>query len=536
MDDAVELVPQESSMANGVEVAEEEEEESEVSPVATILAEPVSSVAVSRLKEHALRSVRRADQLRHELVQRSGTELAQAQTRSSRMEEIAQSMVLAQQRYLECIEAQGAGVGEVAALAELHSSSEQSIAEMQDVFAEDAALAAANESSGESRWRQNQERVRRDMASRHRHAAKHAPLDRRAKNGSKSGRLGEAQHALEQAQALAEERGKEVKRLQRALQKSRSEAAQLATELESTLEQDVSKLEDARKQIQGQRQALADEKLAKQLQTAQAMLAAEQMLHEATQRESHERLLESAQQIERLRKGLGVADVDGEDEPAALRAQLEASKRRCAELEARADGGAAGGRGGLVHPADEERLRNDVEMLRRRERESMEKRTTLEAEVNRLELELELARISSSTTSSGQEATHLRKVIVRLEAEHAAQEQSHAQDMASASHQLSEQRGEVESLERRLAAAEQVTDSEAAKVVALRADAEEQALRCGELRATVQAQRTGYLRVNRSLRAARLQAFVSLAPFSLCYALPADRWALGHRRGNAWGG
>ena len=48
------------------------------------------------------------------------------------------------------------------------------------------------------------------------------------------------------------------------------------------------------------------------------MLAAEQMLHEATQRESHERLLESAQQIERLRKGLGVADVDGEDEPAAL--------------------------------------------------------------------------------------------------------------------------------------------------------------------------------------------------------------------------
>ena len=70
-------------MANGVEVTEEEE--SEVSPVATILAEPVSSVAVSRLKEHALRSVRRADQLRHELVQRSGTELAQAQTRSSRM-------------------------------------------------------------------------------------------------------------------------------------------------------------------------------------------------------------------------------------------------------------------------------------------------------------------------------------------------------------------------------------------------------------------------------------------------------------------
>ena len=38
-----------------------------------------------------------------------------------------------------------------------------------------------------------------------------------------------------------------------------AEAAQLATELESTLEQDVSKLEDARKQIQGQRQALADE-------------------------------------------------------------------------------------------------------------------------------------------------------------------------------------------------------------------------------------------------------------------------------------
>ena len=91
-------------------------------------------------------------------------------------------------------------------------------------------------------------------------------------------------------------------------------------------------------------------------------------------------------------------------------------------------------------------------------------------------------------------------------------------------------------MERRLAAAEQVTDSEAAKVVALRADAEEQALRCGELRATVQAQRTAYLRVNRSLRAARLQAFVSLAPFSLCYALLADRWALGHRRGNAWGG
>lgn len=247
-----------------------------------------TSVAVSRLKEHALASVRRADQLRHELVQRSAVELAQAQGRSSRMEEIVETMVAAQNSYLQFLEhTNGSADGgaevptdEVAALAELHDSSERSIAEMNELYAAADSPTLQQGSSG-SRWQEHQERLRKETLSRKRLAAKKAPPG--AKHSKQAAPRASDSEELQKAKSLAEQRSKEVEKLKKALRQSRTEAARLTTELEATLEADVSKLDQAHRKVGEQRKVQADARLMKQLQTAQAMLEAEQLLHGATQ-------------------------------------------------------------------------------------------------------------------------------------------------------------------------------------------------------------------------------------------------------------
>lgn len=260
----------------------------EYSPVGeAISASNPTSVAVSKLKEHALASVRRADQLRHELVQRSSTELAQAQARSSRMEEIVEHMVATQNSYLQHLQHSNDGGGdtaespiaEVAALAELHESSERCIAEMREVFAASDSPTAQH-GSNESRWQSHQERVRKDTLHRRRLAAKKAPLPKRSRQAEP--KLLDSDE-LQKAEALAEQRGKEVEKLKKALEQSHAEVARLTTELEATLEADVSKLEQVHKRVGEQRKVDSDTRLMKQLQTAQAMLEAEQLLHSATQ-------------------------------------------------------------------------------------------------------------------------------------------------------------------------------------------------------------------------------------------------------------
>ena len=247
-----------------------------------------TSVAVSRLKEHALASVRRADQLRHELVQRSAVELAQAQSRSSRMEEIVETMVAAQNSYLQFLQrtngsADGgpdAPADEVAALAELHDSSERSIAEMHEVYAVSDSP-TSQQTTSESRWQEHQERLRKETLNRKRLAAKKAPPG--PKNSKQAAPKAPDSEELQKAKSLAEQRTKEVEKLKKALKQSRAEAARLTAELEATLEADVSKLDQAHRRVGEQRKVQADARLIKQLQTAQAMLEAEQLLHGATQ-------------------------------------------------------------------------------------------------------------------------------------------------------------------------------------------------------------------------------------------------------------
>jgi hypothetical protein len=536
-----------------------------------------TSVAVSRLKEHALASVRRADQLRHEMVQRSTVELAQAQRRSARMEEIVDTMVAAQNSYLQHLQRADGGakdgvehsVDEVAALAELHDSSERSIAEMHEMFAVDSPTVQLD--SSESRWQGDQERLRKDTVNRKRLAAKKAPVPKRAKPTADSGAASEE---LEKAKALAEQRGKEVARLKKALQQSRAEAARLTTELEATLEADVSKLEQVQRQVGEQRKVQADARLMKQLQTAQAMLEAEQLLHGATQvrslvtarpvlpppppplllfthraalriqtrsflcvlccgtmqRDAREAQLTATHQIERLRNGRSIADAEGGGGGNAA-AIADSSPRdsggagsAAVRLSAGSDSGSA---------SDVRQLRSELEMAHGRERRANEQVSSLEVQVNRLELELELARINGdgradaaaasgasvtqAATAHGSviarreqsllESTHLRKAIVRLEAEHAAQEQAHAREMVEAGTHLEAVRAEIVSYQRRLEAASAETASVVASREELRGEIVAEKKRYESVWATVGVQRASIKKMYGEVRGVRLQAF-----------------------------
>lgn len=503
-----------------------------------------TSVAVSRLKEHALASVRRADRLRHELVQRSAVELAQAQGRSARMGEIVETMVAAQNSYLQYLQRASDGADgspevstdEVAALVELHDSSERSISEMHEVYAAADSL-TAQQGSSESRWQEHQERLRKDTLNRKRLAAKKAPLPKRLKVVVPKAPDPEE---LQKVKAVVEQQSKELEKLKKALQQSRAEAARLTTELEATLEADVSKLEQAQRKVGEHRKVQADARLMKQLQTVQAMLEAEQLLHGATQvcsllyalalfsttlcttkhligcgasRIVQREAREAQQQIGRLRNGLSIADVEGETTNSNRGDNLDAGNSSSV-------GGA-------------EQLRNDLDMANNRARRAGEQVSSLEAQVNRLELELELARIQIDGQQSGasgasitqaataqgsvlarkeqsmMESSHLRKAIVRLEAEHTAQEQSHAQQMAEMSNRLAAARAEAVSFQRRVEAA----GVETASVMATRDDllseiaAEKQ--RYESLRATVDVQRQSMKKMYRELGSVRLQAFAT---------------------------
>ena len=537
----VSLVPRSEQLPTQLSAAED------YSPVdAAMSASRPTSVAVSRLKEHALASVRRADRLRHELVQRSAVELAQAQGRSTRMEEIVETMVAAQNSYLQYLQrasdgADGspeASTDEVAALVELHDSSERSIAEMHEVYAASDSLSAQNGSS-ESRWQEHQERLRKETLNRKRLAAKKAPMPKRLKQIVPTAPDSEDLHKVK---AVVEQQSKELEKLKMALQQSRAEVARLTTELEATLEADVSKLEQAQRKVGEHRKIQADARLMKQLQTVQAMLEAEQLLHGATQvrflwhaltpfsttlctnkqligggvsrivqREAREAQRAAMQQIDRLRNGLSIADVEGE----------KTNSNRGGNLDA----------GSSSSVGDVKQLRNDLEMANSQARRAEEQILSLEAQVNRLELELELARIqidgqhpgaasiTQAATAQGSvlarkeqsmmESSHLRKAVARLEAEHTAQERSHAQQMAEMSNRLAAARAEAVSFQRHVEAAR----AETASVIATRDDllseiaAEKQ--RFELLRATVDVQRQSMKKMYRELGSVRLQAFAT---------------------------
>lgn len=468
-----------------------------------------TSVAVSRLKEHALASVRRADQLRHELVQRSAVELARTQGRSTRMEEIVETMVAAQNSYLQHLSGGGVNDGggdEVTALAELHRSSERSITEMHEVFGAADSPTDREPDTSESRWQGHQERVRADLSRSKRLAARKNPVPKRTKLATPTS-TADAEE-LEKAKLLAEERAKELARLKKALAKSQAEVARVTTELESTLEADVSKLETVHRQIGEQRKIHADQRVLKQLQTAQAMLEAEQLLHSATQREMREIQNESSSQISRLRNGLSVADVETSkltDGYGASRAGVD--------------------RGG----EDLTQMRKENEMLRNRERQAIEQRSSMEVQVNRLELELELAKINSSdgradgtsvnqaATAHGSqvarreqsllESTHLRKVIVRLEAEHGAQEHTHAREVAEWRQRLEAAHAEITNYQHRLDAAGAETASGEVSRDALRREIVTETRRYHEALGMIAVQRGSIKKLYQEVLGSRLHAF-----------------------------
>ena len=217
------------------------------------------------------------------------------------------------------------------------------------------------------------------------------------------------------------------------------------------------------------------------------------------------------QQIERLRNGLRVAEVEG---------GITDSSRM---IKADAENGSS--------TSDLNQLQRELELANGRARRAGEQVSSLEAQVNRLELELELAQIkidgqgpvanvasvTQAATAHGSvmvrkeqslmESSHLRKAIVRLEAEHAAQEQSHAQELFEMSSRLAAARAEAASYQRRL----EVAGAETASVVATREDlvseiaAERQ--RYESVQATVDVQRLSIKKMYKELRAVRLQAF-----------------------------
>lgn len=183
--------------------------------------------------------------------------------------------------------------------------------------------------------------------------------------------------------------------------------------------------------------------------------------------------------------------------------------------------------------SDLNQLQGELEMANGRARRAGEQVSTLEAQVNRLELELELARIkidgqepvasgasvTQAATAHGSvmarkeqsrmESSHLRKAIVRLEAEHVAQEQSHARELFEVNNRLAAARTEAASYQRRLEAA----DAETASVVATREDLlseiARERQRYESVHATVDVQRVSIKKMYTELRAVRLQAFAT---------------------------
>ena len=271
-----------------------------------------------------------------------------------------------------------------------------------------------------------------------------------------------------------------------------------------------------RRQIGEQRKTHADQRLLKQLQTARAMLEAEQLLHSATQREMREIQNESSSQIGRLRNGLSIADVDTRK---PTNGTTGASKY--------GSNGAAEGGGG----EDLTQMRTENEMLRGRERLAIEQRSKMEVHVNRLELELELAKINGSdglgradgasitqaATAHGSQAarreqsllesTHLRKVIVRLEAEHGAQEQMHARDLGEWRQRLEVAHAEITNYQHRLDAAGAETASGEASRDALRRQMTHETRRHDEALRMIEVQRAAIKKLYQEVLGSRLQAF-----------------------------
>lgn len=227
---------------------------------------------------------------------------------------------------------------------------------------------------------------------------------------------------------------------------------------------------------------------------------------------------EAQEHINRLRSGLPSADVEGNitNGGGENRSATEAMNGR--------QGSAT------VSKTDTNmhQLRSELEMANGRARLAAEQVSSLEAQVNKLELELELAHIKldgqeveANSTSimqaatahgsrmarkeqSRMETTHLRKAIANLEAEKAAQEQSHAREMADMSKRLAAARAEVASYQRRL-------ESETASVETTREElmcelaAEKQ--RHETAQTTADAQRQTIQMMRAELRGLRLQVF-----------------------------
>ena len=116
---------------------------------------------------------------------------------------------------------------------------------MHEVFAA-ADSPTSQPDTSESRWQGHQERVRADLTRSKRLAARKNPLPKRTKPAAAPTATADAAE-LEKAKSLADERGKELSRLKKALSKSQAEVVRVSTELESTLEADVSKLETVRR-------------------------------------------------------------------------------------------------------------------------------------------------------------------------------------------------------------------------------------------------------------------------------------------------
>jgi hypothetical protein len=323
-------------------------------------------------------------------------------------------------------------------------------ADSREAAAAAALLAAAP--SAHQPWLAEQRRIRLQNASRRRAAMARASLQPQQPQPQQKLQQQKQQQPPQQKQAggQAAASAAEVGKLQRALRHSQSEVARLRQELEQALTQDLAQLGAARRALDSSASdrkrvtAATLERVRKQLRSSTAALEHERVAHAASQRLVRETRGQLAVAQAALRDHVTSAAAIAAQTAAAaeqhgggaaeqqqqlqlLRSQLAHSQQRCAGLERKlakqatrrtrltegadqrvSGAGAAeqqqqqqqevedgdeeeGGVEGGYHVlgGDDAALRIELETLRERERVGGQRRASLEAEVNRLELELE---------------------------------------------------------------------------------------------------------------------------------------------------
>eukprot|EP01047_Picozoa_sp_COSAG01_P050859 COSAG01_NODE_5183_length_4426_cov_5.185810_2_plen_481_part_00 len=324
-------------------------------------------------------------------------------------------------------------------------------ADSREAAAAAALLAAAP--SAHQPWLAEQRRIRLQNASRRRAAMARASLQPQQPQPQQKSQQQKSQQPPQQKQAGGQAAAAaEVGKLQRALRHSQSEVARLRQELEQALTQDLAQLGAARRALDSSASdrkrvtAATLERVRKQLRSSTAALEHERVAHAASQRLVRETRGQLAVAQAALRDHVTSAAAIAAQTAAAaeqhgggaseqqqqlqlLRSQLAHSQQRCAGLERKlakqarrtrlkegadqrvSGAGAAeqqqqqqeeeeevedgdeeeGGVEGGYHVlgGDDAALRIELETLRERERVGGQRRASLEAEVNRLELELE---------------------------------------------------------------------------------------------------------------------------------------------------